>query len=118
MRVAQMTTTDGESHLYSFGEFAALYLMVWSNACWPLPTEWPKAKDVYAPAGPPGKVTPAPEYEFPLKWDALTDEDVGEKEGVEVQGLRGQGRCGRWTRACCCSGRRSSKRVMRSRSSR
>ena len=65
MRVAQMTTTDGESHLYSFGEFAALYLTVWSNACWPVPTEWPKAKDVYAPPGPPGKVTPAPEYEFP-----------------------------------------------------
>ena len=83
MRVAQMTTTDGESHLYSFGEFAALYLTVWSNACWPLPTEWPKAKDVYAPAGPPGKVTPAPEYELPLKWDELTAEQVGEKEGKE-----------------------------------
>jgi len=85
MRVAQMTTTDGESHLYSFGEFAALYLTVWSNACWRVPTEWPKAKDVYAPDGPPGKVTPAPEYEFPLKWDALTDEDVGEKEGVKYK---------------------------------
>ena len=83
LRVAQMTTTDGESHLYSFGEFAALYLMVWSNACWPLPAEWPKAKDVYAPPGPPGKVTPAPEYEFPLKWDELTAEQVGEKEGKE-----------------------------------
>jgi hypothetical protein len=83
MRVAQMTTTDGGSHLYSFGEFAALYLTVWSNACWPLPTEWPKAKDVYAPAGPQGKVTPAPEYEFPLKWDELTAEQVGEKEGKE-----------------------------------
>ena len=83
MRVAQMTTTDGESHLYSFGEFAALYLTVWSNACWPLPTEWPKAKDVYAPAGPQGKVTPAPEYEFPLKWDELTAEQVDEKEGKE-----------------------------------
>ena len=83
MRVAQMTTTDGGSHLYSFGEFAALYLTVWSNACWPLPTEWPKAKDVYASAGPQGKVTSVPEYEFPLKWDELTAEQVGEKEGKE-----------------------------------
>jgi hypothetical protein len=82
MRVGQMTTTDGESQLYSFGEFAAMYLMVWSNACWPLPTEWPKAKDVFAPPGPPGKVTPAPEYEFPMVWDALTADDVGEKEGT------------------------------------
>ena len=26
--------SDGTNHLISFGEFAALYLMVWSNACW------------------------------------------------------------------------------------
>ena len=32
---AQMTTTDGKSHLFSLGEFAAMYLSVWSNACWP-----------------------------------------------------------------------------------
>jgi hypothetical protein len=82
MRVGQMTTTDGESQLYSFGEFAAMYLMVWSNACWPLPTVWPTAKDVFAPPGPPGKVTPAPEYELPMVWDALTADDVGEKEGT------------------------------------
>ena len=31
---AQMTSTDGQSHLFSFGEFAAMYLSVWSNACW------------------------------------------------------------------------------------
>lgn len=31
---AQMTTTDGKSHLFSLGEFAAMYLSVWSNACW------------------------------------------------------------------------------------
>jgi hypothetical protein len=85
LRVAQMTTTDGESHLYSFGEFAALYLAVWSNACWPLPAEWPKARDVYAPPGPQGKVTPAPEYEFPKDWDALTADDVGEKEGTQYE---------------------------------
>jgi hypothetical protein len=31
---AQMTTFDGKSHLFSLGEFAAMYLSVWSNACW------------------------------------------------------------------------------------
>ncbi|MEO8627890.1 MAG: hypothetical protein ABI612_07280 [Betaproteobacteria bacterium] len=85
LRVAQMTTTDGESHLYAFGEFAVLYLMVWSNACWRPPTEWPQAKDVYAPPGPQGIVTPAPEYELPKKWDALTADDVGEKPGAKYK---------------------------------
>jgi hypothetical protein len=31
---AQMTTTDGTSHLFSLGEFAAMYLSVWSNTVW------------------------------------------------------------------------------------
>lgn len=33
-RSAQFTSSDGDNHLISFGEFAALYLMVWSPACW------------------------------------------------------------------------------------
>jgi hypothetical protein len=33
---SQMTTTDGTGHLFSLGEFAAMYLSVWSNTCWPL----------------------------------------------------------------------------------
>ncbi|WP_380876360.1 hypothetical protein ACFB49_08330 [Sphingomonas sp. DBB INV C78] len=33
-RSAQFTSIDGDNHLISFGEFAALYLMVWSPACW------------------------------------------------------------------------------------
>jgi hypothetical protein len=32
---AQMTSFDGRSHLFALGEFAAMYLTVWSNACWP-----------------------------------------------------------------------------------
>jgi hypothetical protein len=32
---AQMTSIDGESHLFALGEFAAMYLSVWSDACWP-----------------------------------------------------------------------------------
>ena len=30
-----MTTVDAQSHLFSIGEFAAMYLSVWSNAVWP-----------------------------------------------------------------------------------
>ena len=33
-RAAQFTSSDGSSHLISLGEFAAMYLLVWSNACW------------------------------------------------------------------------------------
>jgi hypothetical protein len=33
-RSAQFTSEDGDNHLISFGEFAALYLLVWSPACW------------------------------------------------------------------------------------
>lgn len=33
---SQMTTTDGTGHLFSLGEFAAMYLSVWSNTCWPI----------------------------------------------------------------------------------
>jgi hypothetical protein len=32
---AQMTTVDAQSHLFSLGEFCAMYLSVWSNAVWP-----------------------------------------------------------------------------------
>jgi hypothetical protein len=31
------TTSDGESHLLSFGEYAAMYLAVWNNLFWPVP---------------------------------------------------------------------------------
>ena len=33
-RSAQFTSSDGSSHLISVGEFAAMYVLVWSNACW------------------------------------------------------------------------------------
>lgn len=32
---ARMTSTDGTSHLFSFGEFCAMYLISWSSVCWP-----------------------------------------------------------------------------------
>jgi hypothetical protein len=33
-REAQLTSEDGKSHVIGLGEFAALYLSVWSNAVW------------------------------------------------------------------------------------
>ena len=33
-RDAQLTSEDGTSHVISLGEFAALYLTIWSNAVW------------------------------------------------------------------------------------
>lgn len=38
---AKLSSKDGTSHLLSLGEFCAMYLIVWSNTCWPekLPTE-------------------------------------------------------------------------------
>jgi len=32
---AKLTSHDGHSHLLSFGEYCAMYLFSWSNACWP-----------------------------------------------------------------------------------
>ena len=75
-REAQMTTVDGESHLFSFGEFAAMYVMVWCNACWPRVMDWPSARDVLAPLDVPPRPV-APEVEPPLAWDTLTIEQAG-----------------------------------------
>jgi len=59
LSTARMTSHDGHSHLISFAEFCAMYLTVWSNACWdsfpPLTrfTERPEAsadtKDILSP---------------------------------------------------------------------
>lgn len=42
---AQMTSIDGTSHLLAFGEFAAMYLSVWSNAVW-TPLQDPREPDL------------------------------------------------------------------------
>jgi hypothetical protein len=42
---AQMTSIDGTSHLFAFGEFAAMYLSVWSNAVW-TPLRDPREPDL------------------------------------------------------------------------
>ena len=77
LREAQMTTVDGASHLLSFGEFAAMYVMVWCNACWPLLDQWPAARDTIAPTGvPPRPVAPLVTL---LDWDTLTPAHIGEK---------------------------------------
>jgi len=82
-RQAQMTTTDGESHLLSFGEFAAMYLMVWCNATWPLPKDWPAAREVMALDEGVGRIVP-PDITPPrFDWDKLTAADVDKTEGEE-----------------------------------
>jgi hypothetical protein len=82
LRQAQMTTSDGESHLFSFGEFAAMYCMVWSNSCWPLPEKWPTILDVQPQNSTVGQVVP-PDVPPPLDWSKLTAKDVGATEGDE-----------------------------------
>ena len=36
---AQFTTSDSANHLFSFGEYCAMYLAVWSNAVWELKSD-------------------------------------------------------------------------------
>src|SRR4029077_16928097 len=57
---AQLTSSDGSSHVLSLGEFAALYLSVWSPAVWG--DEVPLAK--FAPDA------TAPPQVRPLRWDS------------------------------------------------
>jgi hypothetical protein len=81
LRQAQMTTVDGESHLLAFGEFAALYAMVWSNACWPLTDAWPKVLDVFPQIHTTALSVP-PDVPGTLDWNKLkaTDIDSGATE--------------------------------------
>lgn len=69
-RSAQFTSNDGTSHVISFGEFAALYLMVWSNACW-------SDEIAGATIGPPAKQdeVPRPDREQ-LKWSSAATKEL------------------------------------------
>lgn len=52
---AQMTTVDGFSHLFAFGEFAAMYLSVWSPVPWSVALALPAGDPVLPkPEWPPG----------------------------------------------------------------
>src|ERR1700687_2171065 len=55
---ARMSTSDGENHLLSFGEFCAMHLMAWCNELWPDPETLPEAKTVYAPLKDLAKIPP------------------------------------------------------------
>src|SRR5690606_27561949 len=77
LRQAQMTTVDGESHLLSFGEFAAMYLMVWCNACWPLPPQWPQFLDLHPQKLPPTVLVPPDVPAVKYDWEKLEPKDVG-----------------------------------------
>ena len=67
-RAAQFTSTDGANHLISIGEFAAMYLSVWSTSVWteviPDATRLPDPDD--------------DELTMPLRWK----DDLGEEERV------------------------------------
>jgi hypothetical protein len=56
---ARFSTEDGESHLFSFGEFCAMHLLVWCNELWPArlpriedvliaPTSFPPEKEIWS----------------------------------------------------------------------
>ncbi len=76
LRQAQMTTVDGESHLFSFGEFAAMYVMVWCNSCWPVPPDaWPKILDVLPQIRTTAMIVP-PDVEDAPDWDHLKAQDL------------------------------------------
>jgi hypothetical protein len=68
-RSAQFTSQDGTNHVISLGEFAALYLMVWSNACWR--DEIPGA--TLGP--PPTESFPQPDREQ-LKWSSQPNKEL------------------------------------------
>jgi hypothetical protein len=72
-RAAQFTSTDGANHLISIGEFAAMYLSVWSNAVWP--TEVPLARRLPDAA--------ADDIAMPLAWTA----ELGEDERIRLPAL-------------------------------
>ena len=65
IRDAQMTTSDGGSHVISLGEFAALHLTVWSNALWGIDLVGARFEDA-AP----------PQENWPILWQ--DDEDLPE----------------------------------------
>jgi hypothetical protein len=62
-RAAQFTSTDGDNHLISIGEFAAMYLSVWSNAVWP--AEVPLVRRLPDPSD--------DQLSMPLTWSATLD---------------------------------------------
>ena len=109
-----MTTVDGESHLFAFGEFAALYVMVWSNACWPLPGRLAPRS---APIRIPERRCAAMPPDIPrarARFDKLWPKDVRDKTEGQAKTTRNATDRGRRSRsACCAGGRRSSKRAMR-----
>jgi hypothetical protein len=58
---AELTSTDGDSHLLSLGDFAALYLSVWSPAVW--------GEEVIGAGWAPD--ASKPEQQEPLRWDRV-----------------------------------------------
>ncbi|MCU0682751.1 MAG: hypothetical protein MUF34_10965, partial [Polyangiaceae bacterium] len=63
LELGGFSTSDGESHLLSFGEFAAYYLLTWSPELWAWPGVFPTPQDYGKPAG-----SPLYEHEAPATW--------------------------------------------------
>src|SRR4030095_5601318 len=61
---AGFTTTDGESHLLSLGEFAAYYLLTWSPELWKQQGPWPEPTDMAA-------------WNVPAEWRAAFESEGG-----------------------------------------
>ncbi|MCA8880537.1 MAG: hypothetical protein KDA73_11400 [Rhodobacteraceae bacterium] len=70
LRDAQFTSSDGSNHMLSLGEFAALYLTVWSNALWG--TEIPLVRFAPDPSRPQDTV--------PILW--ADDSELPEAGGI------------------------------------
>lgn len=88
---ARMTSTDGHSHLISFGEFCAMYLSVWSNACWPVISEFPKEDRFLPPFNVPTRR--AAFLTDPFKDDAgkdLSDKKKEEKKAGLSRAYKGE----------------------------
>jgi hypothetical protein len=83
---ARMTSTDGHSHVMSFGEYCALYIFTWSNVCWP--AEFPKL-DLFLPpfawvglipAELRSKVTPPEPLKLPDEFTDAKDKELAKEE--------------------------------------
>ena len=75
---ARFTTTDKANHLISFGEFAAMYLSVWSNVMWDKADQLKNFEEVLAGSG------GLPENYGAIFRRNLTDERSGEDIEIRV----------------------------------
>ena len=112
LRDAQFTSSDGDSHVMSLGEFAALYLSVWSPALWGTevvrrpfaadatssrqaqPFRWDQELPPYVEGKPEEGAIVMPPIHFPKRVAGhLYVAPKGEPEAAEERGRQARGRC-------------------------